>query len=82
MALVAITWRTGRRAIAAPRNLLRLRVGMLIRASIAVGAVAPAIGLGVLVGMTARGTGGEMGWVYATLILSAVVVAITQQTLP
>jgi hypothetical protein len=55
---------------------------MLIRASIAVGAVAPAIGLGVLVGMTARGTGGEMGWVYATLILSAVVVAIAQQTLP
>jgi hypothetical protein len=55
---------------------------MLMRASIAVGALAPAIGLGVLVGMTARGTSVEMGWVYALLILSAVVVAIAQQTLP
>jgi hypothetical protein len=55
---------------------------MMMRASTAVGALAPAIGLGVLVGMTTRGTSGEMGWVFAILILSAAVVAIAQQTLP
>jgi hypothetical protein len=46
-----------------------------------VGALAPAIVLGVLVGMSANGFAG-MGLVYAVLILCAVVVALAQQTLP
>ncbi len=42
----------------------------------AVRTLAPAIGLGIIVGF------GGAGGVYAMLILSAVVVAIAQQTLP
>jgi hypothetical protein len=41
----------------------------------------PAAGIGVLVGILGRGPNG-MGWAYAMLILSAVVVAVVQQTLP
>ena len=43
--------------------------------------LAPAIGLGILVGVLAGGFVG-MGLVYAVLILCAVVVALAQQTLP
>lgn len=41
-----------------------------------------AVGLGAPVGLVSRGSG-EAGWaVFALLVLSAVVVAIAQQTLP
>jgi hypothetical protein len=41
-----------------------------------------AVGLGTLIGLVAHGSG-EAGWaVFALLVLSAVVVAIAQQTLP
>jgi len=48
----------------------------VLRVATAVRTLAPAIGLGIIVGF--GGTGG----VYAMLILSAVVAAIAQQTLP
>jgi len=41
----------------------------------------PAVGAGTLAGLVARGSGGGV-WVFALLVLSAVVVAIAQQTLP
>lgn len=41
----------------------------------------PAAGLGILVGAFARNTG-EVGWIFALLVCSAVVTAIAQQTLP
>ncbi len=41
----------------------------------------PALAAGALVGLVARGSGGGV-WVFALLVLSAVVVAIAQQTLP
>ena len=44
-------------------------------------ALFPAVGLGVLVGIFARGPGG-VGWIFALLLCSAVVTAIVQQTLP
>jgi hypothetical protein len=53
----------------------------LLRAATAVAVLAPAVGIGTLVGVAASGSGG-MGGVYAVLILSAAVVAIAQQTLP
>jgi hypothetical protein len=43
--------------------------------------VAPVVGFGVLASLLARGFGGT-GWVFALLVLSAVVAAIVQQTLP
>lgn len=56
--------------------LLYLHNYTVLRVATAVRTLAPAIGLGIIVGF--GGTGG----VYAMLILSAVVVAIAQQTLP
>jgi len=44
-------------------------------------ALLPAVGLGVLVGTYARSPEGT-GWILALLILSAVVTALAQQTLP
>ncbi len=41
----------------------------------------PAAGLGALVGAITRGPEG-IGWIFALLVLSAVVTAIAQQTLP
>jgi hypothetical protein len=46
-----------------------------------VSTLAPAIVLGVLIGIIASGFAG-MGLVYAVLILCAVVAALAQQTLP
>ena len=43
--------------------------------------VLPAAGLGVLVGVLARSSG-ELGWIFALLVCSAVVTAVAQQTLP
>ena len=54
---------------------------MVLRAGAAVGAFVLPVGLGVLVGVSARGFS-EVGWVYAVLFLSAAVVALAQQTLP
>jgi hypothetical protein len=45
------------------------------------GTLAPVVGLCTLAGLATRIVG-EMGWVYAMLILSAAVVAVAQQTLP
>jgi hypothetical protein len=47
----------------------------------AIKALLPAAGLGVLVGVFSRGPGG-IAWIFALLISSAVVTAIAQQTLP
>ena len=44
-------------------------------------ALVPAVGLGVLVGVFARGPSG-VGWIFALLLCSAVVTALVQQTLP
>ena len=44
-------------------------------------ALLPAAGLGLLVGALARNSG-EVGWIFALLVCSAVVTAIAQQTLP
>jgi len=44
-------------------------------------ALLPAVGLGILVGVLARGPSG-VGWIFALLLCSAVVTAIAQQTLP
>lgn len=41
----------------------------------------PAVGIGALVGTLALGYEGE-GWIFGLLILSAVITAIAQQTLP
>ena len=43
--------------------------------------LAGAIGLGVLIGVLAHGTGGA-NWVFALLMLSAGAVGVAQQTLP
>jgi hypothetical protein len=52
------------------------------RTTTALKVLAPAVGLGTLVGLVARSSAGA-GWaVFALLVLSAVVVAIAQQTLP
>jgi hypothetical protein len=64
-----------------PLPLLYLHNHALLRVATLVRTLAPAIGIGLLVGLAARGFGG-MGWVYAVLILSAAVVALAQQTLP
>lgn len=40
-----------------------------------------AVGLGALVGAFARGSEGS-GWIFTLLVLSAMVTAIAQQTLP
>ncbi len=45
------------------------------------GALLPAVGLGVLVGAFTHGAEG-IGWIFALLVLSAMVTAIAQQTLP
>jgi hypothetical protein len=44
-------------------------------------ALLPAAGLGILVGALARNSG-EVGWIFALLVCSAVVTAVAQQTLP
>ena len=53
----------------------------LIRTATALKVLAPTLGAGTLVGLIARGPGGA-GSVFVLLVLSAVVVAIAQQTLP
>jgi hypothetical protein len=68
----------GRRPYSLPLPQL---ISTLRAATAATGALVPAAGIGVLVGILGRGPNG-MGWAYAMLILSAVVVAVVQQTLP
>ena len=53
----------------------------VLRKATAFKVLAPAMGVGTLVGLVARGSG-EAGSVFALLVLSAVMVAIAQQTLP
>jgi hypothetical protein len=45
------------------------------------GVLLPAVGVGALVGASIRAAEG-IGWIFALLILSAIVTAIAQQTLP
>ena len=45
------------------------------------GLLPAAAGLGALIGVFASGPGGT-GWIFALLVLSAVVTAMAQQTLP
>ncbi len=45
------------------------------------GVLLPAVGVGALVGASIRVAEG-IGWIFALLVLSAIVTAIAQQTLP
>jgi hypothetical protein len=53
----------------------------VLRAAISCWTIAPAVGFGVLVGLTARGPEGAW-WMLALLVLCAALTAVAQQTLP
>ena len=54
---------------------------LLLMKSAPSGVLLTAVGIGALVGAFTRGAEGT-GWIFALLVLSAIVTAIAQQTLP
>ena len=64
-----------------PVHLPRSRGSRLLTKQTLPGVLLTAVGLGALTGIFTRGPEGS-GWIFALLVLSAVVTAIAQQTLP
>ena len=62
------------------RHPLHMPLPMLTKAT-PLGVLLPAVGIGALVGAFIRAAEG-IGWIFALLILCAMVTAIAQQTLP
>ena len=62
-------------------HLPRFRGLRVLTKSTLLGALLPAVGIGVLFGAFARDSGG-IGWIFALLVCCAMVTAIVQQTLP